>query len=412
MTDPLRVCIAAENASLRMGGEAILPYHYFRLFLARGLDVHLVTHERCRAELLELFPEHAARLHFVQDRFLQRLCFRLGARLPRRVAEATFGLATQMLTQHSQRRILRRLRTSRCVVHQPIPVAPRFPSLLGGLEVPLVIGPLNGGMEFPPAFAGFESRTSRALIAAGRHLTDLFNALFTGKRDASVVLVANERTRAALPSGLRGRVVELAENAVDAAQWQPLETRLHATNESPRFLFMGRLVDWKSLDIALEALLSVAGGELDVVGDGPMRTAWQTRARTLGLADRVRFHGWKSQRDCAELLTAAVALVLPSLYESGGAVVLEAMAAARPVIATAWGGPADYLDAGCGLLIAPTSRPALVAGFAEAMNRLAASPDLCRRLGAASRSKVLASYDWERKADRMLAIYESVLAAK
>lgn len=412
MSTPLRVCIAAENASLRMGGEAILPYHYFRLLLARGVDVHLLTHERSQAELLGLFPAHAERLHFVRDHPLQKLFFRLSAFLPRRVAEATVGLATQMLTQRSQRRLLRSITGPGWVVHQPIPVSPRFPSLLNGLAAPLVIGPLNGGMEFPLAFRGLESGASRRLVGFGRRLTHLVNRLFPGKREAAVVLVANQRTRAALPYGLRGRIVELPENAVETSQWQPQDTEDRASSakhDLSRFLFMGRLVDWKALDIVLDALVAIEGTHLDVVGDGPMRKVWEERAGSLGLAGRVRFHGWQSQGACATLLHAATALVLPSLYESGGAVVLEAMAAARPVVATAWGGPADYLDATCGILVEPASRAALVFGFAAAMGRLAGSPDLCLRLGAAGRAKVLASYDWERKTDAILEIYKSVV---
>ena len=408
--EPLRVLIAAENASRTMGGEAILPFHYFRLLLARGIDVHLITHERCRAELLALFPGDRGRLRFVTDRQSQKLFFRLGKLVPRRLSEATFGLATQLLTQRHQRSILRTLTTPSSVIHQPTPVAPRFPSLLNGLGAPLVIGPLNGGMEFPPAFRGFESRSSRLLIALARTLTDVASLIFRGKREAAVLLIANERTRKALPSGTRGQILQLPENAVDIAQW-PLAS---APPASPsRFLFMGRLVDWKALDIVLDAMAAthLVGKNfvLDIVGDGPMRSAWQAQAERLELTNRVHFHGWQSQAVCAKLLQACTALVLPSLYESGGAVVLEAMAVGRPVIATAWGGPTDYLDANTGILIPPTSREALVSGFAEAMQRFAASPGLCRQLGQAGRARVLAGFDWDRKLDRMLEIYYSVL---
>jgi glycosyltransferase involved in cell wall biosynthesis len=101
--------------------------------------------------------------------------------------------------------------------------------------------------------------------------------------------------------------------------------------------------------------------------------------------------------------------VLPSLYECGGAVVLEAMAMARPVIATHWGGPADYLDVETGFLIAPENREVLVDGFAESMQRLMDDDALAAQMGAAARRKVLAQFTWQTKIDRILEIYKSAL---
>ena len=399
-----RVLVVAENASTRLGGEAILPWHYFRLLLARDVDAHLIVHERMRDELLVTFAAEHERLHFIDDRWLQKLFYRMGRVLPRRLDEATLGLANQMITQLGQRAVVRRLRVPGTVVHQPIPVSPRFPSLLAVDGVPLVVGPLNGGMEYPRAFRGAESLLSRAAIALGRTFSNATNALLAGKRKASVVLVANQRTRAALPEGLRGRVIELPENGVDTAQWAAYTSNREP--DSARFVFIGRLVDWKALDIAIEALSKVPEAKLDVIGEGAMREPWERLAQGLGLAGRVRFLGWRTQAECAEHLAACTALVLPSVYECGGAVVLEAMAMERPVIATAWGGPADYLDASCGILVEPASREALVEGFAAGMHQLIASAELCASMGREGRARLLREFDWSRKIDAMLTIYD------
>jgi glycosyltransferase involved in cell wall biosynthesis len=174
---------------------------------------------------------------------------------------------------------------------------------------------------------------------------------------------------------------------------------------------MGRLVDWKALPIVFEAMRRVPRATLEVIGDGTMRPIWQQEAERLGLGSRVHFHGWQSQQECAQSLAGATALVLPSLYECGGAVVLEAMAMARPVIATAWGGPADYLDSETGFLIPAVSREAMIAGFADAMQRLIDDPELAARMGAAGREKLLAQFTWHMKIDRILEIYESAIGA-
>ena len=347
----MRICIVAEHASARFGGEAILPLHYFRLLRSRGIESWLVVHSRTRSELAELFPQDIDRILFVPDLWIHKLIFFLSLHLPRRLSEATLGLLNQLITQFCQRAIVRQLIINKQidVIHQPIPVGPRFPSMLFGLGVPRVVGPLNGGMEYPPSFRNSESRLTQAAIAFIRLFSDLANTLLPGKKHADVVLVANDRTRRALPSGIRGTVIEMVDNGIDFDMWQgsPCESE----SKIPRFVYLGRLVDLKAVDIVIRSLENVPSAELEVIGDGPMLAIWESLAGELGLKDRVHFTGWLTQQECAARLQSAIALVLPSLYECGGAVVLEAMAMGKPVIATHWGGPADYLDATCGILV-------------------------------------------------------------
>jgi glycosyltransferase involved in cell wall biosynthesis len=227
------------------------------------------------------------------------------------------------------------------------------------------------------------------------------------------VLVANERTRRALPQGVSGRVIELVENGVDLATWTAAKPRAGVEGVT-RFVFLGRLVDWKAVDVLLEAFQGLRGAppcRLEIIGDGVMRPALEALAARLGIAEAVTFTGWLSHAAAAERLRSADSLVLPSLYESGGAVVLEAMATGIPVIACAWGGPTDYLDESCGILVPPTTRDALVSGFREAMSRLARSPELRQAMGRAGRERAVRDFDWERKVDRILEIYAEAVAA-
>jgi glycosyltransferase involved in cell wall biosynthesis len=401
----MRICIVAEHASKRFGGEAFLPVHYFHLLRSRGIESWLVVHSRTRSEIAELFPQDIDRILFVPDLWIHRLVSNLSRFVPRRLSVATFGLLNQLITQFCQRSIVRRLIRNQSidVIHQPIPISARFPSALFGLGVPVVMGPLNGGMEYPPAFRRNESWTSRAAIAFLRLFVNVANTLLPGKKHADVLLVANERTRRALPSGIRGRVIELDENGIDVGVWQTASGGPDRT--TPLFVFVGRLVDWKALDIAIRALARVPSAELEVVGDGPMLETWKSLAGELGVKDRVCFIGRLSQPEYAARLRACIALVLPSLYESGGAVVLEAMATGKPVIATRWGGPADYLDKSCGILVEPESYKALVDGFAEGMQKLIDSPELAKSMGDAGRQRAVRDFDWQRRIDRVIGIY-------
>ena len=411
----MRICIVAEHASYRFGGEAILPIHYFAKLRARGEEAWLVVHARTRDELEAAFPSDTNRFRFIEDAWFHRLLFWISRVLPRRVAESTVSLLSILITQYLARRIVLALRDSEGldVVHQPIPVSPRFPSLMFGLKIPVIIGPMNGGMEYPPAFRHSESILSRTLIPIGRRFSDLVNFVLPGKKLAKVLIVANRRTRLALPRGFKGQVVELPENGVDLSIWLAAEKMPGHTSPASiaaEFVFIGRLIDWKSLDVVLEALRQVPEARLEVIGDGFMREAWKYLAGELGVSSRVTFSGWLSQTECASRIQSAIALLLPSIYECGGAVVLEAMAAGVAVIATKWGGPVDYVASDTGILIEPKSRHDLVEGFAAAMRKVIAAPELARAMGLSGRERVERHFNWERKVDSIMHIYSEAIA--
>ena len=417
----MKVAIVAEHASARFGGEAALPLHYFRVLQRRGVPVWLITHERTRDELSMLYPGND-RILYVPDTRLHRALWRIGGMLPDAISYFTTGYLSRLSSQWVQRRIVKRLVAEHAVtvVHQPMPVSPREPSALFGFDVPVVIGPMNGGMEYPPAFQRRRGFVEQFLLKLARSSAALMNLLLPGKRRADLLLVANSRTRRALPAGASKRVVELVENGVDFDLWEGALAE-RSRGGPTRFVFMGRLVAWKSVDLLLRAFASArhrSAMELWILGDGDEREALERLATHLGIhssdaraaidSGQVRFEGWLSQADCAARLRQADVLVLPSLLECGGAVVLEAMALAKPVVATAWGGPLDYLDSGCGILIEPTSADLLVDGFASAMTQLAGSTELRLELGKRGREKALREFDWERKVDRMIELYADV----
>lgn len=405
--------IVAEHASLRFGGEAALPLHWFRCLRRRGVEAWLVVHERTRAELLELLPEDAERLRFVPDTPLHRLLWRISERLPERVATATCDLLSSLHTQTIARRIVRELvdREKIDVVHEPILVSPKHLSRMHGFGVPVVIGPLNGGMHFPPAFSSRQHLAERFVVALGRKVADWMHLAFPGKLRADTILVANERTRRALPSGVTGRVEVMIENGIDGSLWS---ARSRPPDAVPRFVFIGRLIDLKGVDLLLRGFARPArelACRLDIIGDGPERTRLEALARELGIAEQVHFTGFLPQDEAALRLRDAVALVLPSLRECGGAVVLEALASGVCVIATDWGGPADYVDETCGILVPPKSSEAMVAGLEAALLRLARDPAAAGRLGQAGPARIAAlGLEWDAKAVRILEIYREAIA--
>jgi len=416
-TNDVRVLIVAEHASARFGGEAILPLHYFRTLRLRGVEAWLLVHARTKKELSQIFAGDLDRIYFIGDSLVHQFLFLIGKVLPARLRHFSTGYLSRLSSQSTARRVAKRMVREHQIdiIHQPIPVSPREPSLLYGLGVPVVIGPMNGGMSYPRGFRREqEGILERWYMHNGRWLTGLINRLMPGKLLADVLLVANERTRRALPDGVRGRVQTLVENGVDLSVWKRFAAARNNSKEGPvQFFFTGRLARMKGLDYLLPAFQQVASkvpATLDLLGDGPQRKEWERKAQLLGVWDKVKFHGWVPQMNVTAKLIRADVLVLPSLHECGGAVVLEAMAMGLPVIAADWGGPADYIDPSCGILIAPQTPDQFIADLAAAMLKLAMDPALRREMGRAGHRKIQQEYDWERKTDRILEIYQESIA--
>lgn len=158
---------------------------------------------------------------------------------------------------------------------------------------------------------------------------------------------------------------------------------------------------------------------LSVAGDGPMRRRWPAMAARLGIlgardAEQCKafFLDSLPTEACADQMRQADVLVLPSLLECGGAVVLEAMVAGLPVIAFEWGGLADYLDATCGVLLPMGSELELIKALTQAIVKLAREADLHRALGQAGHRTTHAQNNWAMKAKEMTNMYPQATRAQ
>jgi len=128
-------------------------------------------------------------------------------------------------------------------------------------------------------------------------------------------------------------------------------------------------------------------------------------ARVLGVEGQVMLRGPLPRNEVLRAYGSSDALVLPSLFEPFGIVLLEAMAAGLPVVASRVGGIVDVVEDGkTGLLVPPRNPQAL----ADAIGRLVSDPPLRRRMGDAGRAKVPA-YSWERLIPRILEVYQEAI---
>jgi glycogen synthase len=230
-----------------------------------------------------------------------------------------------------------------------------------------------------------------------------------GEHWAEAVLVITPRLyRLLLSDGVDENSVHVIPPGVKASLFEgPFEDPFSGVGK-PRVLFVGRLAPQKGVGTLVEAagLLEDPGAQILLVGDGPERKALERDAERLGVADRLHFVGFFAHDRLPAVFAHADLLILPSLYEELGTVLLEAMQAALPIVASKTGGIPDVIEDGVnGLLVPPGDPEAL----ARAIDRVLADRKLARRLseGVQERAK---DYDWEVLAERVLRIYQDVTA--
>jgi glycosyltransferase involved in cell wall biosynthesis len=229
-------------------------------------------------------------------------------------------------------------------------------------------------------------------------------------RLAAKLVAVSESTREAYERQGYPRGIEVLYNGVEVATPAAnggFRRELGLDDATPLIGEVGRLCDVKGQRELIEALALVPGAHAVLVGrdleqGGAYQRELEREAERRGVRDRVAFAG---ERDAREVLPDVDVLALPSWTEGLPLVVLEAMAHARPVVATPVGGtPEVVVDGATGLLVPPRDPERL----AEALRRLVDDRELRGRLGDAGRRRVVERFGVERMNARMLELYDEV----
>ncbi|MDX2027889.1 MAG: glycosyltransferase [Alphaproteobacteria bacterium] len=190
----------------------------------------------------------------------------------------------------------------------------------------------------------------------------------------------------------------------DIVTMPPADRMALATPKDAKVLLaLSRLHPKKGLDTLLQALVELPAAYAWLAGEGPIRKELEKLAKDLGVIDRVRFLGWRTDR--AALLRAADICVLPSRYEPFGTVILEAWAAGTPFVACRSAGPAAHVEDGENGLLTPIDDAPALAG---AMRKILGDDDLRRRLVAQGYAAYIKSYTPEAVTQQWIQLYRNL----
>lgn len=291
------------------------------------------------------------------------------------------------------------------------------PSFLSLLPVPFIWGPVGGGESAPKAFWRDFSWRGKAYetlrdVARGLGENDPFVRMTI--QHSAIAQSTTEDTAKRLHKIGATNVQILSETALASEEISRLaQHALPNDDSSIKFISMGRLLHWKGFHLGIRAFAQAdlpEDAEYWLLGNGPERQRLQVLAESLGIADRVKFWDRLPREETLQKLSECVALVHPSLHDSGGWVCLEAMATGRPVLCLDLGGPAVQVTSETGFKVAADTPEQAVRDLAKAMTLLAQDSSLCMRMGQAGKKRVSEAYSWEAKGRSLNQLYAEILA--
>jgi glycosyltransferase involved in cell wall biosynthesis len=252
----------------------------------------------------------------------------------------------------------------------------RNASYLYLLGIPFIFGPVGGGESSPRALRVSMSRKAKRfeVLRDFANLLPYFDPLWRSMlRHCARIAVKTEETRACLPQASMERAVVTLENMVTE---QPFLAGDLGRVLPLKLLYAGRLIPWKGVHLAIQAIALLRDQipiKLTIVGQGEEESRLKDEVHRLGLEQSIHFSPWMLKSEILALYATHDALLFPSLHDSGGTVVMEAIAHGRPVICLDLGGPPVTVDQRCARIVNTQGRTEeqVIQGIADAILELA-----------------------------------------
>jgi len=384
----MKILLSAYACEPDKGSEPGVGWHWALELAQRGHQVYVITRRSNKPAIetvLHTLPESWA-LHFIYVD-LPSWCVAIKDAY-RNLTYHGYYLLWQWVAFVVAKRYHRESPFDR--VHHVTYVSIRQPSFMGLLGIPFYFGPVAGGETIPPAL-----RKSFPLARQGRELLrdfvnawvavdPLMNLTFA---TATRIVVSSAQTQQLLPRRYRHKAtVQLAIGMTvnsDRTPGSPApEITFPPGSDRPfKILYVGHLLYLKGIHLALQALPLVLAAcpqvQLTIIGKGEDDLWLKAMAIQLGLNNQVQWIDWMDQATLFQHYPQYDLFLFPSLRDSGGMVVLEAMAHGLPVVSFDLGGPGVIVNDHCGQVISAQNRSeqAIVGQLATTLNTLIQAQD-------------------------------------
>lgn len=404
----MKLLVSAYACEPGKGSEPAVGWNWVQALVRRGYEVHVITRSNNRENIEGAPASRQPGLTF----HYHDLSASARRWKHRRGGIYLYYLLWQWGAYRLAKRLHVRERFDR--VHHVTFVSYRQPSFMGRLGIPFMFGPIGGGETTPPRLLrtlSLRARTSEAIRNLGGRLIAFDPLMHSTFSRAAIIACTTAETVARIPRRYRPKCIVQLAIGIDEGE---ILTAQHEAPVLPRMLFVGRLLYWKGLHLAFRALaqarIRVPEMRMKIVGAGEDRAWLESEARSAGVMDLLEWVSSTPHDEIVREYCESVCLVFPSLHDSGGMVVLEALAAGLPVVCLDLGGPGTIATSNCGLII-PAHQAApeeIVRGLADAMVRMVGDTQLRARLSAhaAHRARELT---WDRAVEKLYGMVDSVL---
>ena len=299
------------------------------------------------------------------------------------------------------------------VCHHLSPFSFRYPSPLSLADIPLIVGPIYGGLKAPAIMRELGAKESwlaklRNVDSFRMHF-DPFLKRHYGR--ASKLLISAPYVKPGLLLRDQHKSEVISGIAIDEDSVAKFVR--HKSHKFLRIISVSRIVASKGLELLILALAKCKYKEkirLDIYGCGPLERDYSELAARIGVSNRLTWKGFTPNEKVLKAYADADIFVLPSLKEPAGIAVIEAMAAGLPVVCVDAGGPGYTVDQNCGIKIPLTNKKQMVNDLAQAIDTLVSDPDKRQAMGHNAQLRVKQEFIWDAVVEKMLKVYEEVIS--
>ncbi len=393
----LKVLMFAYAVDNNDVGEANLTYHWIT-HIAKFADITLITmgsriHDKCG---LENYPGVTLKIVKPKLRFVWT------------------GAIDQVLKLDYTELYFRARSLARKLVakehfdccHHIAPHSPRYPSPLHGLGVRFIAGPVHGGLSMPESLSRNNTKSRLQKITSRFDtLRNKYDPLL--KRhysNADSLLISAPYVKESIPRAYSHKCRVIPPQPPAVLPNPPAREK----SEKLRLIFVGRLIESKGIDLAVQAVARLGDTRnivFDIYGQGELEESLRHSISKYGLNGVVNLKGQVAHEEVLREFHKHDVLLLPSLKEAWGLAVSEAMAAGLAIICINRGGPAHMVNPHSGFKIDVSYREQMIAEIADAIRSMQANRQLAARMGRFAANHVRARFTWDALMKQLKATY-------
>lgn len=409
----MKILYSAFECNPEIGSDAYVGWSWAKQ-MSKDNEVHVLTNEGNKEAIekyITNFSDVLAIFHYVD--------------LPKslkRILKGRSGYFTSyVLWQREAYKVAKNLNKEIGfdIVHHVSIADFRVIGYLWKLRTPFVFGPVGGGQNTPPQLMAYvqkykKKENIRSLI---NNIAVSLPAYKRGINKAATVFISNDETINLLRRriGNQAKLQQMCELGVDEAYLNLRENLNHKGNKKVHILVSGRMMYRKGIELLLDALLQINSEQpyvVDLYGGGHQIEDVRHQIAERRLESKVILHGKVPFDEMPEIYAKADIFALPSLRETTGTAVVEAMANKLPVIALNQNGVKYLVKSDAGILADIGTKEQTISNLANALKLLIENETMRLDMGNCGYTRLKEGYTWEKKAKDMTAVYQEILDCK